>query len=149
MNFGFKSEPMNAASFAIEIKNHLTLSTWTSAAGLNLEVEVIEVNEGQKDGKIVTKKRPGPSKYDTVTLKRLLTADKSAYEWAKKIRDGSKDYKVDGSLVMYDRDLTEIGRWTFNNAWPSKWSCSDLDVGTNDPMSEEMTLVIEHMVREK
>jgi phage tail-like protein len=149
MQFGFEEEPMNAASFEIEIKDHLTLAQWTSASGLNLEVEVIESNENIKGGKIVTKKRPGPAKFDSITLKRLLTVDKSAYEWVKKIRDGSKDYKVDGALVMYDRAFAEIGRWTFSNAWPSKWSCSDLDVGTNDPMSEEITLVIEHLVREK
>jgi phage tail-like protein len=44
---------------------------------------------------------------------------------------------------------TETGRWTFTNAWPSKWSASDLDVGSDDVMSEEVTLQIEHIQRDK
>lgn len=147
--FGFEEEPLNAASFALELKDKMKLASWTSAGGLNLEMDVIETQEATKSGKLITKKRPGPAKVETVTLKRYLTVDKSAFLWAKEIRDGSKKYKVDGALVMYDAEMKEVGRWTFNNAWPSKWSCSDLDVGTNDAMSEEVTLVIEHLVREK
>ena len=52
-------------------------------------------------------------------------------------------------MVMYDMSGKELGRWTFANAWPSKWSASDLDVGSDDLMTEEVTLAIEEIKREK
>ena len=51
--------------------------------------------------------------------------------------------------MLYDISGTEIGRWTFTNAWPSKWSASDLDVGSDDLMTEEVTLAVELLEREK
>jgi phage tail-like protein len=68
----------------------------------------------------------------------------------KKIRDGKTDFRTNGAVVVFDMTSgTETGRWSFTNAWPSKWSASDLDVGSDDVMSEEVTLQIELIKREK
>ena len=50
---------------------------------------------------------------------------------------------------MFDMAGTELGRWTFTNVWPSKWSASDLDVGSDDLMTEEITLAVEELKRDK
>ena len=50
--------------------------------------------------------------------------------------------------MLHDISGAENGRWTFENAWPSKWSASDLDVGTDDLMVEEVTLQVELLKRE-
>jgi phage tail-like protein len=42
--------------------------------------------------------------------------------------------------VIYDNAGTEVGRWNFEAGWPSKWSASDLDAGTDDVMIEELTI---------
>ena len=55
------------------------------------------------------------------------------------------EYRTNGALVMFDMAGNELGRWTFNNVWPSKWSASDLDVGTDDLMTEEITLAVEEL----
>jgi len=67
----------------------------------------------------------------------------------KDIRDGKKDYRADGAIALYDITNAEVGRWTFVNAWPSKWSASDLDVASDDPIMEEVTLTIELLTRDK
>ena len=48
---------------------------------------------------------------------------------------------------MFDNAEKEIGRWNFINAWPSKWSASDLDAGSDDVVIEEATLVFEFIER--
>jgi phage tail-like protein len=50
---------------------------------------------------------------------------------------------------MYTSEPKEVGRWTFTEAWPSKWSVSDLDAGSDDLMIESVTLTIELLKREK
>lgn len=120
---------------------------FTDVGGLAIEIGVVEKTDTMTD--TTTRKRPGTTNYGDITLKRTLSADKAFWEWAKSIRDGKKDFRKNGAIVLYDIGGTEVGRWTFENAWPSKWSASDLDVGTDDLMIEDVTLAIEFLKREK
>ena len=69
--------------------------------------------------------------------------------WIKDIRDGKTEFRHSGAIVMYSSDGTETGRWTFDNAWPSKWSASDLDAGSDDVVVEEVVLQVEMLKRAK
>ncbi len=120
---------------------------FTDASGFGYEVEVIEKTETKNDTRTI--KRPGTTKYQDITLKRTLGPDKKFWNWAKSIRDGTLEYRTNGSLVINDMSGKELSRWTFTNVWPSKWSASDLDVGTDDLMTEEVTLAVEELVRDK
>lgn len=132
--------------FSIELDNGIT-GYFTEASGIGYEVEVVDSTEASKDTRTI--KRPGTTKYQDIALKRTLTPDKSFWDWAKSIRDGKKDYRTNGALVIHDIGGNELSRWTFTNVWPSKWSASDLDVGTDDLMIEEITLAAEELKREK
>lgn len=132
--------------FSVELDNGIT-GFFTDVAGLAIEVGVVEKTDALKD--TATRKRPGTTSYGDLTLKRTLSADKSFWNWAKSIRDGKQEYRTKGAVVLHDITGTETGRWTFENAWPSKWSASDLDVGTDDLMTEEVILSIEFLKREK
>jgi phage tail-like protein len=131
--------------FRVEIGNE-KLGAFTDAGGLSIELNVVEVTDTNVD--TVTRKTPGVAKYGEITLKRKMTKNKFFYDWVKKIRDG-EEVKKDGAVTLHDIAGKETGRWTFTNSWPSKWSASDLDVGQDDPMEEEITLVIEHLKRDK
>jgi phage tail-like protein len=131
--------------FTIELDNGID-GFWTDASGLAIEIEVVEKTDSATD--TITRKRPGTTKYQEITLKRTLSPDKKFWSWAKSIRDGSKDYRTKGAIVLHDISGGETGRWTFENAWPSKWSASDLDVGSDDLMVEEVTLQVELLKRE-
>jgi len=132
--------------FSVEIKG-ATLGAFTDASGLNVEVNVVEITDANKDTS--TRKTPGVAKYGEISLKRKLSSDKTFWNWAKSIRDGAEEFRKDGSIVIHNIAGKEIGRWNFTNAWPSKWSASDLDVGSDDPMEEEITLSIEYLERVK
>jgi phage tail-like protein len=131
--------------FTVELDNGID-GFWTDASGLAIEIEVVEKTDAAKD--TVTRKRPGTTKYNEINLKRTLSPDKKFWAWAKSIRDGKPDFRTKGAIVLHDISGTETGRWTFENAWPSKWSASDLDVGTDDLMQEEVTLQVEMLKRE-
>ena len=99
-------------------------------------------------GDTITKKVMGTTTYGDITLKRNLSKDKTFYNWAQEIVTG-KTFRKDGSVVLYDMTGKEVGRWEFTMAFPKKWSASDLDVGSDDPMVEEVTLAIEGLRRVK
>lgn len=137
--------------FAIEltINGAEIQSRFSEASGFNYEVNMVENTSSGPNGDTITIRRPGTTKYADITLKRTLSPDKTFWNWAKSIRDGKLDYRTNGSLVLYDMGGNELARWDFSNAWPSKWSASDLDVGSDDLMIEEVTLAVESIIRVK
>jgi phage tail-like protein len=122
---------------------------FTDASGFGYEMEVVEKSASTPKGDTITRKLPGVAKYQDITLKRPMSADKAFWDWVKKIRDGNLEYRTNGAVVITAMDGTELSRWTFTNVWPSKWSASDLDVGSDDVMTEEVTLAVEGLVRNK
>lgn len=134
--------------FTIKLDNGIE-GIFTDASGFGFEMEVVETTVATAKGDTRTQKRPGTAKYQDITLKRNLSPDKKFWDWAKSIRDGKMDYRTNGSMVIFDMAGTELSRWTFTNVWPSKWSASDLDVGSDDLMTEEVTLAVEELKRDK
>lgn len=132
--------------FEVKLDNGVT-GMFSDVSGLAIEVQVVEQTMSAKD--TATRKRPGTTKYNEITLKRTLSPDKKFWEWAKSIRDGKADFRTNGAVMLYDIAGTMIGNWKFENAWPSKWSASDLSVDTDDLMQEEVTLQVELLTREQ
>jgi phage tail-like protein len=132
--------------FGIKLDNGIT-GTFSDVKGLSIEINVITITNSDKD--TFTRNRPGTTKYQQLTLTRTLSADKSFWNWVKDIRDGKDKFRTTGAIMLYDITGKMIGNWTFANAWPSKWSASDLSVGTDDPMQETVELQIELLKREK
>ena len=143
-----KDVEMIGSWFHIKLDNGIE-GFFTDASGFGYEMEVVEKTDATIKGDTRTRKRPGTAKYQDITLKRTLTPDKKFWNWAKEIRDGKLEYRTNGSLVVTDMAGAELSRWTFTNVWPSKWSASDLDVGSDDLMTEEVTLAVESLVRDK
>jgi phage tail-like protein len=135
------------SQFTLEIDG-VELARFQGVGGLSWETEVVEEKISTKDGKVRFLKRPGQTKYPDVTFKRGLSADGALLKWYKSVLDGKVERKS-GSIVVYDLAGEEIDRWNFENAWPSKWSASDLDSGSDAVVIEEVTLAVEHMERKK
>ena len=131
--------------FNVELSNGIK-GLFKEVSGLAIDTTVVEITDSNGTDS-QTRKRPGQTNYGDIVLKRTLSPDKSFWDWAKSIRDGKSSYRTDGSIVLFDITGKEIGRWNFTNAWPSKWSASDLDVGSDDPMIEEITLAVELLER--
>jgi len=49
--------------------------------------------------------------------------------------------------VAYAQDNSEIARWNFENAWPSKVVGPEMDAGSTNYMIEDVTIVHEGVER--
>lgn len=133
------------SSFALEIES-VEVARFTGCTGLTVTTNVVEFKETLATGEIITRKRPGQTSYEDIVLKRGFSASKSVTDWHKQVRDGVIE-RHNGSIVIYDSTGTEVDRWNFEAGWPSKWSASDLDAGTDDVMIEELTITHERLER--
>ncbi len=57
--------------------------------------------------------------------------------------------RKNGSIVLYDTTIAEVGRFNFFNGWPSKIATDALSTESNDAVKETITLVIERLERVK
>lgn len=141
----------DASLFSVDLKyaGKALQGFFTSISGLGVEINVVDVISTDAKGQQIARKRPGTTKYAEIVMKRTLTKDKTFWDWVKAVRDGNLDYRSNGSVYLHDRSGAIVGTWEFLNCWPSKWSASDLDVGTDDVMEEEVTLQVELITRKK
>jgi phage tail-like protein len=93
-----------------------------------------------------------------LTVKRLSPLDSTSdnlWKWFLDLRKKGMSAttratdRKSGSIVIYDATLTEISRWNFTNAWPSKIQNDGFDVAKNDPVAESITLQYETLERIK
>ena len=135
------------SQFALEIEG-VEMARFTEVSGLAWETEIVEYKDTLKSGKVVTRKRPGQTSFGDIVLKRGLSGDRALTDWQQTVMDGKVERK-NGSVVVYDMAGAEQDRWNFERGWPSKWSASDLNAGSDEVMIEELTIAIEHLERKK
>ena len=146
---GLPTDALAGYHYSIEIDG-VSIAQFQEVSGLTSELDVIELKENTRDGKYLIHKVPGPRKAPSLTLKRAKSASKDLWDWHQKIYQGKvSDARKNGSVVLYNYDHSEVGRYNFMNAWPSKISMGTLKAGSNDILMEEVTIVCEEIERVK
>ena len=146
---GLPTDALASYHYSIEIDG-VMVAQFQEVSGLTSEIDVIELKENTKDGKYIVHKLPGNRKPPSITLKRAKNASKDLWDWHQKIYQGKvADARKNGSVVLYSYDHSEVGRYNFVNAWPSKVSMSALKAGSNEILMEEVTIVCEELERVK
>jgi phage tail-like protein len=129
-------------SFAVTIEGR-ELGAFREVTGLDTEIEVIEYREGS-GGPI--QKIPGQTKYSPIKLTRGFTGDRALQDWFTEFLE-SRSQRVGGSIVMLDQTRSEIARWNFQQAWPSKITGPTLNADGNEVATESITLAHEGLLR--
>jgi phage tail-like protein len=153
-----KVDPLISTNFFLEVSTE-TVSNITSVDGLKMELDINEFAQRSTKGVLVQHKTLAkPKLAGELTIKRIqpnTISNDAIWKWFLKIRDtGMKaatratDRRT-GSIVGYDSSLTEVSRWNFTEAWPSKIEAEGYDVSKNDPIHETITLQYESLVRVK
>jgi phage tail-like protein len=147
-----------STNFFLEIDGSI-MSNLTSVDGLSLEIEKSEINQRVTSGKFIQHVAMSkPKMTGELTIKRLAPLDSSSdamWTWFNSIRDSGMSAdnrngeRKDGSIVIYDTTLTEIARWNFYSAWPSKMAMDSFEVTKNDPVAETVTIQYEKLERKK
>lgn len=143
-------DPVTTFGFAVELEKLGSMGMFQQVSGLNNEQPVTEFNHTTASGKNYLQKLPGAVTFSDIVLKRAISEDKKAWDWRQSVIDGKiKDSRVNGSVVAFDYDNNEVARWNFENAWPSKINLTSIAAEGKDAIMEELTIVIEKLVRAK
>jgi phage tail-like protein len=147
---GLPSLPSDALAsylFAIEIDS-VEIAQFAEVSGLASEMDVVELKENSKDGKLIIHKAPGAVKPPTITLKRAKNSSKALWDWHQSMRDGKvSEGRKNGSVILKSYDGSEVARYNFTNAWISKITTGALKAGANEVLMEEASLVCESFTR--
>lgn len=152
------TDPLVAQNFALEVDGS-PISVLSGVSGLDLEVDVVTIQQqGARGKQQMVKTRGTMTKAPDLSLTRMAAVDVTSdglWKWFNDIRDkgfagGDRtNNRKNGSVVLYDSIGTEVGRFNFFNAWPSKISTDALSTDSNDAVKETITLVCESVERVK
>lgn len=144
---GRGDDPLVSFNFALELSGAIS-GYFTEVSGLGSEHEIVEHKVMTENGNELVMKIPGRLKWEDISLKRGITASMDIWEWRKEVEDGQVDSaRRNGSVVMFDQTGSEIARWNFENAWPSKVTGPSPKADSNEIGVEEMTIVHEYIER--
>ena len=81
---------------------------------------------------------PTRIKQGNITLKRGVTGERALYEWFKETV--VKANPQDLSVTMFDSLGVPLTTWAFRNAYPIKWTSSDLNAGGTEFLTESLEI---------
>jgi phage tail-like protein len=93
-------------------------------SGLEMNTEFEEYKEGGVN--TFAHKLPTITKYQNLVLKRGMTDSDTLYNWEKEVAQGIINRKS-VSVVLLDSLRREVRKWTFQYAFPIKWSSGNLN----------------------
>jgi phage tail-like protein len=143
-----EGNPLVGFHFAVDIQGVIK-GYFTECSGLGSEHEIIEHKVVTEKGQEVVMKIPGRLKWENISLNRGITENMDIWKWRKQVEDGDVDgARRDGSIIMFDQKLTEVARWNFERAWPSKVSGPTPKADGNEIGNEELEITHEYIKRE-
>lgn len=141
---GQRYDPFRNFNFLIEIDG-IAQASFTECSGLGSSTEVIETREGGDNTTV--RKLPGKTTYSDITLKWGLSNSRELWQWREQVVQGALQRK-NGSVVVFDlANRTEVARWNFVSAWPSKWEGPAFNAKGNDIAVDTLVLSHEGIVR--
>lgn len=142
-----RTDPLVGFHYAVEIQGMVS-GYFTECSGLGSEHEVIEHKVVDDHANEVVMKIPGRLKWENITLKRGITNNMDIWDWRKQVEDGDVEAaRSNGSIVMFDQNLTEMARWNFENGWPVKVSGPSVKSDSNEIGIEELAIAHEGLWR--
>lgn len=145
---GRPNEPLTSPRFIVNFPKLKGVFNEVSASAA--EFETIAYKFAEQDGTPGYYALPGAMKPPEITLKRGVTEDTSAWQWAKEVQDGKLSIaRSNGTIHLCDYDGTSLLEFIVLNAWPKKVTMPGPKSGSNEVLIEEITLVCEHFARQK
>ncbi len=132
-------DPYTNFRFRVEIDG-IQQGSFMECTGLGSHIEVVEYREGTDP--ITVRKIPGKVTYPDIVLKWGVTTSRDLYTWHLAIINGQLQRK-NGAVILQAADGTDVVRWNFFNAWPSKWDGPTLNAMSNEVAIESLTITCE------
>jgi phage tail-like protein len=141
---GQRVDPFRGFNFLVELDG-IAQASFTECTGLGSTTEVIENREGGDN--VTVRKLPGKTSYSDISLKWGMAASTELWDWREQITEGLVVRK-NGSIVVFDlANTTEVARWNFLRAWPSRFEGPALNARGSDIAINTLVLVHEGLTR--
>src|SRR5689334_20593381 len=141
---GQRVDPYRNFNFLVELDG-IAQASFTECSGLGSTTEVIETREGGDNTTV--RKLPGKTSYSDITLKWGMTGSTDLWTWREQVVEGTVVRK-NGAIVVFDLDNhTEVARWNFVLAWPSKYEVSAFSAKGTDIAVDTLVLAHEGLTR--
>jgi phage tail-like protein len=139
---GNTADPYITCLFHVEIEG-IEEAVFQECEGLEAETEVLSFEEGGLNN--YPHKLPVRTRFPNVSLKRGITDSSALWEWYYKVINGMVERK-NMSVILYDAKSNEVKRWSFERAYPVKWSGPRLKADENTIGIEVLEITHEGMV---
>ncbi len=107
-------------------------------SGLSASIETEPLKEGGENR--FTHTLPLRTSYEKLVLKRGMLTDSKLIAWMKDAIDNFKFSPITINVMLLDENHLPVTNWSFVNAWPEKWSVSNLNAQENSLVIETIEL---------
>jgi len=137
MPLAVRMDPYLSYRFLVEIDG-LIVAGFSEVGGLNVDVETEEYREGGVNDFV--HKMPKVAKTPNLVLKRGMTLSPVLWKWHSDVVNG-KFKRKDGRIILFDTMGLPGWFWTFEDAYPVKWSGPDFKADSSAVAVETVELV--------
>lgn len=131
-----RKDPYLSFRFLVEIQG-LIVGGFSEVSGLQAETEIEPITEGGVNDYV--HKLPKITKYPNITLKRGITDSDALWNWHQDVVNGIIKRKS-GFIILLDCEGNEKWRWSFERAYPVKWTGPELRADGNTVAVESVEL---------
>ena len=128
------TDPYAGFLFRVEIVG-LQVGGFSQVSGLERQTETEDFREGGVNN--YTHKLATVTKYQNLTLRRGIADATELWRWHQDVVNG-KIQRRQVNIVLTDHLGREKWRWVFSDAYPVKWSGSELNATTNEVFVESV-----------
>jgi len=136
------SDPYSVFKFIVEV-NGIEIGGFSDVSGVELKLETDDVREGGVNDFV--HKIPKHTSYPNLTLKRGISDSVLLWAWCMACVQGAVQRQM-LSVVLKDRQGHEKWRWIFLDAFPVKWSLSELNASANTVAVESVEFAHHGMI---
>jgi phage tail-like protein len=140
VGFHFKVEVLGLSPVDNDVR-------FTEVSGLTAELATEETAEGGENRFI--QKYPSRTKYTELVLKRGLVLNSEVFNWCKSCIFDMDIQPKNVDVKLLNSDHQPLMTWHIVNAYPTKWTVSDLNASNNAVMIETLQLFYQYFTIEK
>ena len=140
VGFHFKVEVMDIDANDNDVR-------FTEVSGLSAELTTEEVPEGGENRFV--QKFPTRAKYPELILKRGLLVSSEILKWIEKCINDFEITPKDLVIKLLNEDHEPLLTWRVVNAYPTKWSVSDLNSSSNTVVIESLQFYYQYFTLDK
>src|SRR6187200_1523080 len=135
-NLPHRPDPVGEMRFRVQLPG-IELGRFRECTGLAAEIEVKDYNEGGVNDRV--HKLPTRMKYPNLVLKRGVTYEDALLKWLWKTQREAQ--RIDVTVSLLGADGEDVRSWSFQDAFPIKWTGPNLNASSNQIATEALEIV--------